>query len=118
MPENSKSDHAPEPPSEPRGDEPDGSVATEQQPTRMPPRLLPPYKVLLHNDDVNEFAYVIGAIVKLTPLSREEAIHRTLEAHETGITLLMVTHKERAELIQEQFAACSLTVTIEPDEAG
>ncbi|MBN1512876.1 MAG: ATP-dependent Clp protease adaptor ClpS [Phycisphaerae bacterium] len=118
MPENSRGEQAAEPPAEPGGEDAAGAVATEQQPTRMAPRLLPPYKVLLHNDDVNEFTYVISAIVKLTPLSREEAIHRTLEAHETGITLLMVTHKERAELIQEQFAACSLTVTIEPDEAG
>ncbi len=118
MSDHSQSDHAPVPPAEPGSNDTDASVATKQQPTRIAPRLLPPYKVLLHNDDVNEFTYVIAAIVKLTPLSREEAIHRTLEAHETGVTLLMVTHKERAELIQEQFAACSLTVTIEPDEAG
>ena len=38
------------------------------------------------------------------------------EAHETGIALLLVTHKERAELYQEQFQSKGLTVTIEPAE--
>jgi ATP-dependent Clp protease adapter protein ClpS len=92
----------------------DASVATETEAAPPKPGTLPPHKVLLHNDDVNEFTYVIAAITRLTPLSREEAIQRTIEAHETGVALLMVTHKERAELVREQFASCSLTVTIEP----
>ena len=30
--------------------------------------------------------------------------------------LLLVTHKERAELYVEQFASCMITVTMEADE--
>jgi ATP-dependent Clp protease adaptor protein ClpS len=75
----------------------------------------PNYKVLLHNDDVNDMVYVIETIKKLTPLSIEEAIQKMTEAHKTGVALLLVTHKERAELYQEQFASCRLTVTIEPE---
>jgi ATP-dependent Clp protease adapter protein ClpS len=41
-------------------------------------------------------------------------VERTVEAHESGVALLMVTHRERAELIQEQFQTRGLTVTIEP----
>ena len=42
---------------------------------------------------------------------------RTKEAHETGVALLLVTHKERAELYQDQFESKGLTtVTIQPDE--
>ena len=93
----------------------DAAAVAERRPARPTPRMLPPFKVLLHNDDVNEFLYVIAAIIKLTSLSQEDAVQRTLEAHETGVSLLLVTHKERAELIQEQFASCNLTVTIEPD---
>lgn len=93
----------------------DTVAATKERPSVATPRMLPPFRVLLHNDPVNEFLYVISTVLKLTPLSREEAIQRTLEAHETGVALLMITHKERAELIQEQFASCSLTVTIEPE---
>ena len=33
----------------------------------------------------------------------------------SGCAVLLVCHKERAELYQEQFHSCSLTVTIEPD---
>jgi ATP-dependent Clp protease adaptor protein ClpS len=87
----------------------------EPTPTKREPKQLPPYRVLLHNDDVNTFEHVILSIVKLTSLSAEEAVVRTLEAHETGVALLLVTHRERAELYQEQFASVSLIVTIEPD---
>jgi len=79
-------------------------------------RLLPPFRVLLHNDDVNTFEHVVIAILKLTPLNEQEAIEKTIEAHETGTSLLLVTSKERAELYVEQFASLSLTVTCEPDE--
>jgi len=78
-------------------------------------RQLPPYRVILHNDDVNTFEHVIATILKLTELSEHEAVQRALEAHESGCSLLLVTHKERAELYVEQFASCSLTVTCEPD---
>jgi ATP-dependent Clp protease adaptor protein ClpS len=78
--------------------------------------LLPPYRVILHNDDVNTFEHVIRAILKLTPLKEPEAVKCTIEAHETGCSLLLVTHKERAELYVEQFASLSLIVTCEPDE--
>ncbi len=76
---------------------------------------LPPYRVILHNDDVNTFDHVIDSILRLTPLKEPEAVARTLEAHQTGSSILLVTHKERAELYVEQFASRGLTVTCEPD---
>ncbi len=86
-------------------------------PTRREPKQLPPYKVLLHNDDVNTFEHVIGSILKVTTIQAEEAVLKALEAHEAGLSLLLVTHKERAELYVEQFITFQLTVTIEPDAA-
>ncbi len=77
-------------------------------------RRLPPYRVLLHNDDVNSIEHVIQAILKLTRLTKSEAEQRTLEAHQKGLSLLLTTHRERAELYVEQFATFSLTVTCEP----
>ena len=77
------------------------------------PRL---WRVLLHNDDVNTDIFVAATIIELTPLNKERAVLATLECHETGVALLLVTHKERAELYQEQFQSKSLTVTIEPAE--
>jgi len=95
------------------------TAAPHKRPTRprRRPKQLPPYKVLLHNDDVNSFEHVILAILKLTPLESQQAILKTLEAHETGVSLLLVTHKERAELYVEQFATYQLSITIEPDGA-
>ena len=78
-------------------------------------RHLPPFKVVLHNDDVNSFEHVIVSILRLTPLKQPEAITKTIEAHETGNAVLLITNQERAELYVEQFASCSLTATCEPD---
>jgi ATP-dependent Clp protease adaptor protein ClpS len=83
--------------------------------TAQQTRLLPPYRVILHNDDVNTFEHVIRTILTLTPLKEPEAVARTIEAHESGSSLLLVTHKERAELYVEQFASKKLTVTCEPE---
>jgi len=89
--------------------------ATAAAPAR--PRLdrLPPWKVLLHNDDVNYLEDVVETIVALGVSNRQVALLRVLEAHDRGCSLLTVTHRERAELLQEQFASRTLTVTIEPE---
>ena len=78
--------------------------------------MLPPWKVLLHNDDVNDAIYVVETIVGLTPLNRQDAERRMKEADTSGVALLLVTHKERAELYKDQFESKGLTVSIEPDE--
>lgn len=103
------------------GGEGEGATAVQAppQPARpvRKPRRLPPFKVLLHNDDVNTFEYVVKSVMKLTGMPLEEAFEKTLEAHNHRVALLMVTHRERAELVQEQFTSLRLTVTIEPDRA-
>lgn len=92
-------------------------ATTKTAPPKRTPKQLPPYKVLLHNDDANTFEHVIKSVVRLTPLAEEEAIIRAIEAHEQDVALLLVTHQERAELYAEQFASLSITVSIEPDGA-
>ena len=47
-------------------------------------------------------------------MNEQDAQNRTLEAHNAGVSLLLTTHKERAELYQDQFKSKGLTVTIEP----
>lgn len=95
---------------------PSGGAATKEQPQNKPPQPLPPWKVLLHNDDKNDMLFVIESIISLTPLNEQAAVLRMKEAHDSGVALLLVTHKERAELYQEQFQTKGLTVTIEPAE--
>src|SRR6478609_9616539 len=89
--------------------------ARKTKPKQKPPQPLPPWKVLLHNDDKNEMMFVVFTVVELTPLNKQDAEERTVEAHKSGLSLLLTTHKERAELYQEQFTSKGLTVTIEPD---
>ena len=95
-----------------------GSTAagTRPTPTRRPPKTLPPWKVLLHNDDVNDMEYVVESIQMIVHLSKQDSALRALEAHESGVALLLTTHQERAELIQQQFTSRNLSVTIEPAE--
>jgi ATP-dependent Clp protease adaptor protein ClpS len=111
-------DPAPAPPAQESGAtataKPKGK--TKRAPKQKPPQMLPPWKVLLHNDDKNAMDYVVETIVELTPLSKQDAELRMKEADDTGVALLLVTHKERAELYKDQFESKSLIVTIEPAE--
>jgi ATP-dependent Clp protease adaptor protein ClpS len=97
-------------------DEREQSTAVKSKPRTSPPKVdqLPPWEVLLHNDDLNDMGYVIETIIMLTTLKPECAIERMFEAHRTGVALLLSTHQEHAELLQEQFTSKELTVTIEP----
>jgi ATP-dependent Clp protease adaptor protein ClpS len=111
-------DMADAPAPEPRKDQ-DSGVATapaKPKPKRKPTprRDLPGWRVLLHNDDVNEVGFVVESIMMLTPLGEQQAIRIMLEAHNTGVALMLVTHRERAELYADQFQSRGLTVTIEP----
>jgi ATP-dependent Clp protease adaptor protein ClpS len=92
------------------------SAATGVQDRPAPERVdeLPPFRVLLHNDPVNDFVHVIETICDLTPLSPQRAAAVTMEAHNSGVALVLMTHKERAELYLDQFQSKSLKVTIEP----
>jgi ATP-dependent Clp protease adaptor protein ClpS len=92
------------------------ATATKPAPAKPPVEFLPLYRVLLHNDDVSAADFVVSTIVELTPLNHDRAVQVMLEAHTTGVGLLLVSHKERAELYQEQFQSKTLTVTIEPVE--
>jgi ATP-dependent Clp protease adaptor protein ClpS len=109
-------------PEEPSSKDAKGGTAVKPKRSRRakaqskPPQPLPPWKVLLHNDDKNEMMFVVRTVVELTPLNEMESKTRTIEAHETGVALLLVTHKERAELYQEQFKSKGLITTIEPAE--
>lgn len=98
----------------PRASSPSSGSSAVLSPGRPALESLPPFKVLLHNDDVNTHEHVVTSILELTSLNRIRAIEAMLEAEVSGVGLLMVTHKEAAELHQEQLRSKSLTVTIEP----
>lgn len=82
---------------------------------------MPPWKVLLHNDDVTTFDFVIWLLVTIFHKSAAEAVKLTWEIHHGGLATVVVTSKERAELYVEQVHSLArprgfpLTATIEPE---
>jgi ATP-dependent Clp protease adaptor protein ClpS len=74
---------------------------------------LPPYRVILHNDDVNTSEYVTTQVVQIAHLPPEEAVKRVDEADQKGQATLLVTHLERAELYVDQFQEANIKVTCE-----
>jgi ATP-dependent Clp protease adaptor protein ClpS len=84
--------------------------------TRQRARLLPPYKVVLFDDDYNEMDYVVAVLLRLiNHLTPPEAIQIMLTAHLTGSAVVVICPKEVAEYYQERLLSCGLTATIEPD---
>jgi ATP-dependent Clp protease adapter protein ClpS len=75
---------------------------------------VPPYRVILPNNAAKALMFVVQTVMDITHLCRDEATHKMWEAHHSGRSDLLVTHKERAELYVEQFADRGLTVLIEP----
>jgi len=64
--------------------------------------LAPLWKVILLNDEVTTFEFVIWLLTSLFRKTRGEAEDLTWEIHETGSALVTVTNFERAELYVEQ----------------
>lgn len=79
-------------------------------------RLLPKYRVLLHNDDVNPMDLVVQALLRTVQrLTVDEAIKIMLEAHLTGKALVVICPKETAEFYRAGLESYGLTSTIEPE---
>lgn len=82
--------------------------------TTTRPIILPPYAVILHNDDYNEMLYVVRSIVICVPeVTAEQAVAIMLEAHHNGRALVVVCPLERAELYRDRLESRGLTATIE-----
>jgi ATP-dependent Clp protease adaptor protein ClpS len=97
-------------------EKPEGATAVKNKPAPLKPRLLPPFRLVLHNDEVNDMEDIVDAIVELTPLSTQEAELKMIEAHRTGAAVLLATHKERGELYVDQFATMRINTSLESDE--
>ncbi|HPM79055.1 MAG TPA: ATP-dependent Clp protease adaptor ClpS [Candidatus Anammoximicrobium sp.] len=97
--------------------------ATEE---KEAPRRQPPYAVVLHNDDLNGFDFVMAVLHKVFHYERLKAYRLTLEAHESGRSVVWSGALEVAELKADQIRSCGsdprmsargalpLRVTIEP----
>jgi ATP-dependent Clp protease adaptor protein ClpS len=84
--------------------------------TRERTQLLPPYKVILFNDDYNDMNDVVFALLQsVNHLSRPAAEDIMLTAHLKGSAIVIVCPKEEAEYYQERLTGYGLMATIEPE---
>lgn len=66
----------------------------------------PSYSVVLHNDDVNGFEFVVGVVRKVFHYAEPKAFQLTLAAHEQGRCILWSGSLEVAELKADQIKSC------------
>ena len=93
-----------------------GATLLEQKPSELKIKS-PKYKVLLHNDPVNSMEYVSTTLREVVPqLSEQDAIAIMLEAHNSGVGLVIVCDLEPAEFYSESLKSKGLTSSIEKED--
>ena len=65
-------------------------------------RRIPPYNVILENDDDHSFEFVVQTLIKALGYAVEKCFQLMLEAHEKGRAVVWTGPKEVAELKAEQ----------------
>ncbi len=69
------------------------------------PGKLPPYNVVLLDDDDHSYEYVIEMMQVLFAHSQEKGFQLAKEVDKTGRAIVLTTHKEKAELKRDQIHA-------------
>jgi ATP-dependent Clp protease adaptor protein ClpS len=65
-------------------------------------RRIPPYNVVLLNDDHHSMLFVVGVLREVFGMQMPRAVERMMEAHTTGRAVVWTGPKEVAELKVEQ----------------
>jgi ATP-dependent Clp protease adaptor protein ClpS len=65
-------------------------------------RRIPPYNVLLHNDDHHSMEFVVETLCKALAVNVERAFEFMMTAHTSGCAVVWTGSKEGAELKAEQ----------------
>ncbi len=112
--------------------ESESAVAVEEEVVSNPktkppkPKVLPPYAVVVYNDDLHTFQYVIETFQKVFGYSVERCYQLALSIHTDGRTIVWTGPKEVAELKRDLITSAGpdihaskdvtfpLGVTIEP----
>ena len=69
-------------------------------------RRIPPYHVILLNDDHHSMEFVVGVLCKTIGCNVEKAIQYMLEAHQSGRAVVWTGSREVAELKVDQITSC------------
>ncbi len=76
------------------------------RPTRKPrPRRLPPFNVILLDDDDHSYEYVVRMLAVLFAYPAQKGFSMATEVDKTGRVIVMTTHRELAELKRDQILA-------------
>lgn len=94
-------------------------------PTRAPQRVasprftvqwLPPYKVVVHDNDYNTFDEVIGILMRAVPgMTLGQAVEHAYRIHEIGSTVPYTGLLDAAETVAQTIRTIGIQVTVEPD---
>jgi ATP-dependent Clp protease adaptor protein ClpS len=106
---------------------PEAKVAPKPRVAKPNPKKLPPYHVVLLNDDDHTYAYVIEMLTAVFGYPEEKGFKLAEKVDFEGRVILLTTTKEHAELKRDQIhafgpdariMACvgSMSATIEPAE--
>ena len=110
----------------PQRREPKASKPRTRPSDKHQTRRIPPYHVVLANDDQHTIEFVIDVLRKVLGAPLERAVQLTMEAHTSGRAVIWTGPKEVAELKVEQVTTYHevragdgtklgpLTCTIEP----
>ena len=101
------------------------TITPPKEKTEQKAKGLPPYNVVLLNDDDHSFEYVIVMLKTLFGHPPERGYKMAMEVHTTGRVIVATTNLEKAELKREQIQAfgpdpliprCkgSMSATVEP----
>jgi ATP-dependent Clp protease adaptor protein ClpS len=92
-------------------------VAREREHSQLAPR----WRVILLDDPVTTFDFVVSVLQRVFHKPRSDALRVTREAHETGSALVTVTTLEDGEFRRDQVRSLArargypLSVTLEPE---
>lgn len=94
---------------------PRATTGTKTRTAPAEPRVekLPPFHVMLHNDDQHDMGEVVESLVLVTPTTKVMAAKIMLAAHFRGCAVVLTAHKERAELYRDRLRSRGLVATIE-----
>ncbi|HLJ92489.1 MAG TPA: ATP-dependent Clp protease adaptor ClpS [Gemmataceae bacterium] len=82
---------------------PDVLVTTKpKQSEQTSTRRIPPYNVILENDDYHSLEFVVNVLRKVLGCPLERAAQLALQAHTTGRSIIWTGSKEVAELKVDQ----------------
>ena len=79
-------------------------IPTLQPEVTTRPRLLPPFNVILENDDDHSMEFVINVLRKVFGFELPKSVQLMLTAHETGCAVVWTGSREVAELKAEQMS--------------